>query len=298
LADLDWGDLKIILALSRGGSVAAASRIMGVDSSTVSRRLSAAEASLDAVLVLRGGREFRFTPEGNMALRTAETIETSILSTTAAIKSAKLAIAGKVKITTVGSFYHVLSPICSILNKQYPDLHIEIHDADHIVSLANGDADIAFRMAAPTEPDVVSRKACEMGWFIYASKDYVAQYGLPKSPAELSEHRLILYTENRLHLPAFRWLEQFNLDAETSVRISNPAIAMRSALAGAGIVALPAYDSDVQSTLIKVFPEPFHIHHAFLAYHESQRDSARIRVVVDGLMEYLASKRQLLLGFS
>ena len=298
MADLEWSDFKVILALSRAGSVAGASRILGVDSSTVSRRLSAAEEALGAVLVLRGGREFSFTSEGTTALRAAEAMETAILSASASIKSAKQDISGKVRITTVGSFYHVLGPICGVLNKQYPDLHVEIYDADYIVNLANGDADIAIRMAAPTEPDLVSRKACDLGWFIYASKDYAAQYGLPKSPAELSQHRLVLYTEDRLHLPAFRWLEQFNAKTETSVRTSNPTVAIRSALAGAGIAALPAYDSAEQLSMIRVFTEPFYIQPAYLVYHESQRNSARIRVVIDGLMDYLASKRQLLLGAS
>ena len=166
MAELEWSDFKVILALSRGESVAGASRILGVDSSTVSRRLAAAEEAFGAVLVLRGGREFRFTAEGTMALHTAEAMEASIQSTQTAIKSAKQAIEGKVKITTVGSFYHFLLPICAVLHKQHPNLHIEIHDTDQMVNLAAGEADIGLHFAFPKEPDLIARKAFDLGWCV------------------------------------------------------------------------------------------------------------------------------------
>ena len=296
MAELEWSDLKVILALSRGGSVAAAGRILGVDSSTVSRRLAAAEEALGGCLVLRGGREFRFTPEGMTALRVAEAMETSILSAAVSIKSAKQAIEGTVKITTVGSFFHVLNPICEILHKKYTNLHVEIDDTDRMVNLAAGEADIGIRMAAPTGPDLISRKAFDLGWCVFASKDYAAQYGLPKTHEDLRDHRLILYTETRHHLTGFAWLEQFKSGEERFARVNSTSVALRAALSGTGIVALPAYEDAEHLSLVRVFPEPFYSHPAYLVYHESLRDSARIRVVADELMTYLASKRSLLMG--
>ncbi len=296
MAELEWSDFKVILALSRGGSVAGASRILGVDSSTVSRRLSAAEEAFGAVLVLRGGREFRFTAEGSIALHTAEAMEASIQSTQTAIKSAKQAIEGKVKITTVGSFFHFLNPICAILHRQHPNLHVEIYDTDPMVNLAAGEADIGLRFAQPKEPDLIARKAFEVGWCVYASKDYAAQYGLPKTPEELREHRLILFTETRHHLPGFAWMEQFKTGEERFARLNNTSVALRSVLSGVGIAALPCYDEDAHTNLLRVFPEPFYHQPVYIVYHESLRDSARIRVVVEGLLAYLQGKSEQLTG--
>ncbi len=296
LADLEWSDLRVILALSRGGSVAGASRILGVDSSTVSRRLAAAEDAFGAVLVLRGGREFRFTAEGTMALRTAEAMEVSIQSTATAIKSAKQAIEGKVKITTVGTFFHFLNPICAILHQQHPNLHVEISDTDQMVNLAAGEADIGLRFALPKEPDLIARKAFDLGWCVYASRDYATQYGLPKTPEELREHRLILFTESRHHLPGFAWMEQFKTDEEKYARVNSTSVALRSVLSGVGISAMPCYEEDEYTNLVRVFPEPFYYQPAYVVYHESLRDSARIRVVVDGLLVYLQSKLKKLTG--
>ena len=296
LAEFEWSDFRIILALSRGGSIAGAARILGVDSSTASRRLAAAEEALGGCLVLRGGREFRFTSEGMIALQAAEAMETSILSAATAIKSAKQSIEGVVIVSCVGSFYHVLAPLPELLRQKHPNLHVEIDDSDHLVNLAAGEVDVAIRMAAPTEPDLVARKAVDVGWCIYASKDYAAQYGLPSTPEELRQHRLILYHENRLHLEGFRWLEQFKSGKESYARVNITSVALRAAISGAGIAALPAYEVAEQMPQIRVFPDPFFVQPSYLVFHESLRDSARIRVVIDALLEYLASKKQMLTG--
>lgn len=298
MADLEWSDFKVILALSRGGSVAAAGRILGVDSSTVSRRLAAAEDAFGAVLVLRGGREFLFTPEGNMALRTAEAMETSILSTTAAIKSAKQAIEGKVIITTVGMYHYLLRPVCDRLHEKYPGLWFELDDSDHKVNLANGDADIGLRFAEPIEPDLIARKVFDLGWRVFASKEYAAQYGLPKTFEDLRQHRLVLYNEAFHHIKVFAWLEQYKSTEGRFERVKQPTVAIKSVMTGAGLCGIPAYEAAQYPNLVDVFPETYCLQPAYLVYHESQRDSARIRVVMDELVAFLAGKKQELAGLA
>ena len=75
MTEPEWGDFKVLLALGRAGSVAGAARILGVDGSTVSRRLAAAEKAAGAVLIVRGGRAFAFTKEGQTLLDAAETMD-------------------------------------------------------------------------------------------------------------------------------------------------------------------------------------------------------------------------------
>ena len=288
MADFEWSDLKVILALSRGGSVAAAARALGVDSSTVSRRLAAAEEALGAMLVLRGGRDFRFTTEGNMAVRTAEAMEAAISSTSKAIRYAKQAIEGRVRITSVGSFFHVIQPFCDEMAKKHPKLIVEIDDVDAVVNLSAGEADIAVRFFLPKEPDLIARRAFDQTWYVYASREYANHYGLPQTPDELRSHRLILYVESRLKLSAFAWMEQFKSGQERFVRVTNPGIARNAVAAGSGIACLPAWLDSGNSGLVRVFPEPYFRQPAYVVYHESLRDSARIRTVTDELMNFLS----------
>ena len=296
MGDIDWSDFKVILALSRGGSIAGAGRILGIDSSTVSRRLSAAEEALGGCVVLRGGKEFRFTSEGTLALQAAEAMEASVNAAAYSIKSSKQVIEGEVKITCVEAYFHVLNPVCERLNAKYPKLRVELAASDTMLNLASGVADIAWRGAIPKEPDLIMRRAIDFGWCLYASKEYAENHGLPKTVEELRDHRLILYTENRLHMEGFRWLEQFKTGKDGPARVPSTSLALRMALSGAGIAALHTHVDSEHLNLIKVFPEPFSFQPSYLVYHESQRSSVRIRTVVDGVLDYLTSIKHVLMG--
>lgn len=296
LAELEWSDFKVILALSRGGSIAGAGRLLGVDSSTVSRRLAAAEEALGACLVLRGGREFAFTCEGNTALEAARAIEASIGAAQASIHAAKTQLQGVVRISCTASIYQFLAKFAEAFMARHPLLRVELLDADHIVNLAKGEADLALRMMQPKEPDLIARKAFQTGMCIYASTNYAKTYGLPKTHEELRKHRLILYTEDRLHIPALAWLDQFKGGSGSYTRVSRTSIALLSTMASAGLSALPAFEVSEDMPIVRVFPEPVLLQQAFIVYHESQRDSNRIRAVVEGLLEFFEQHRPFLSG--
>ena len=286
----EWGDFKVMLALSQGGSVAGAARLLGVDSSTISRRLVALEEVVGAVLVMRGGREFQLTPEGRSAVVAAESMQFAVATATAAIRAAKQDIEGVIRISCVGSLFHKLIPILDKLRENYPKLIVELNDADNLVNLAKGEADIAIRMVKPTETDLVVRKAFEFGWQVVAAKTYVEQHGLPTQLEDLCNHHLILYSAERLHHPAFRWLEQFHTEGGKATRVSNTSVAVRSILAGVGIGLLPTYEIGNELALVRVFPAPVLFQKTWLAYHVSNRNTARMRVVIDAVAEFFAAR--------
>ena len=135
MVEIDWGDFKVLLALSRGGSVAGAARLLGVDSSTISRRLAAMEQAVGACLVLRGGRDFAFTAEGKTALSAAEAMETMVVSAVTTIHSAKTAIEGVVRISSVPSLIRLLMPLVTTDDEMAQGLDI-LRDALAAVSAA------------------------------------------------------------------------------------------------------------------------------------------------------------------
>src|SRR5258708_6944824 len=100
--DIDWNDLRHILALAREGSYAAAGRRLGIDPTTVARRLRALEAALDVRLFERGAEgEMRPTQAGGVAARRAETVEAEVGGLTAAVKGADTPASGTVRVTAV-----------------------------------------------------------------------------------------------------------------------------------------------------------------------------------------------------
>src|SRR5262249_19445929 len=168
----EWSDLKILLALSRAGSVAGAARSLGVDQSTVSRRLAALEESVGARLVLRGGREFAFTAEGRTMASAAERAEAAVVEASRSVREGKLEISGKVRVSSLPGLMPPLVRAIAAARETYPALTIELSLDRRAVDLAKGEADMGLRMFRPTEGHLVARKLTDVGWAVYASREY------------------------------------------------------------------------------------------------------------------------------
>src|SRR4029077_74828 len=215
-----------MLAVSRGGSIAGAARVLGVDSSTVSRRLAALEQAVGASLVIRGGRDFALTADGKAAVAAAERIASIVTTTTTSIRAAKKEIDGVVRVNVVPSIVRPLTPLLSLTAQRYPKLSIELTAGYRVIDLAKGEADIAIRMVRPTEIDLIAKRAFEMGYCVYASKAFVTSHGMPKTYEELSQHRLIQYVETMLHLPWFQWIETYSNKGSHATRVDSTEMAV------------------------------------------------------------------------
>ncbi|NOU01544.1 MAG: LysR family transcriptional regulator [Gallionella sp.] len=294
--DPNWDDFKVLLALMRAGSLAGAARLLGIDHSTVSRRLAAMEEAMGATLILRGGREFSFTPEGLTLFSTAEKLETTIAGAALAIRSAKYEVAGVVRVSCPPGFLPELMRLLPVLRRKHPSLTVEFSGDYRAVDLAKGEADIALRMARPSESSLVMRHACEVGWGIYASSSYAAEHGLPTSVKELSLHRLVLYAETMHNVAALRWMEDYRNTATPVSRIDNLEIGFQLITSGVGIGVTPCFFAARQQELIRVFPEPIEFTTGWIVYHESMRKTARIRAVIGELVGYFESNADLYFG--
>lgn len=272
--------------------------MLGVDASTVSRHLAALEEAVGATLIIRGGREFAFTADGHVILEAARTMAEASRKAVTAVRAGKQEIAGTVRVSCVSSLVSMLSEVLPIARQQYPSLDIVILASQRTVDLARGEADIAIRNFRPNEPDVVLRQSVDWGWAIYASKGYVGRRGLPASPADLTTHALVLYTNTMTHLPGPRWLESRAAGARSIIRVDSTAIASQVIASGAGIGVVTCLQGDSNADLVRVFPEPVASVECYIVYHESLRGSARIRVVADILAEFLKSKEALISGRS
>ena len=292
----DWDDFKIILALAQGRSVAGAARILSIDHSTVSRRLVALEEAIGATLILRGGREFTFTAEGRTVLVAAETLEMAVAEAVRTIRAAKNEVSGIVRVSCPPGFLPELMRLLPVAHKKYPLLAIEFSGDYRTVDLSKGEADIALRMFRPGESGLVIRRACEAGWGVYASNAYIAEHGLPPSAAELSRHRLVLYAETMHGVAALRWLEGYRKATTQIARADNLEIASQVISSGGGIGVIPCFFAARHPEMVSVFPEPIECATGWIVYHESARDTARVRAVADALIGFFESNAELFAG--
>jgi DNA-binding transcriptional LysR family regulator len=292
----DWNDLKVILALHRGGSVAAAARTLSVDPSTVSRRLSAIEGAMGTILLNRGGREFHFTDAGRTAVAAAEAMEAAMSEATLAVRSSRMELAGIVRIACPPSIVHFLEAFEPLLSDAHPGLAIELLSGRAPSDLSKGEADIGIRSLGVVDLDLVVAHRFDLGSCVYASDEYLSEHGAPDTPSDLRTHRLVRYGQAFLHLPAFNWIEDFADPAGSAVRVDSIDMARSLVSGGRGIGALYCAIGDRTPGISRVFEDPIDQMECAVVYHRSARGSARIRAVLDLLIGYFARRRHDLSG--
>ena len=285
----DWSDFRVLIALSEAGSVAGAARLLGVDASTVSRRLAALEDAVGATLVIRGGRDFAITADGRSVLAAAHEMADATSRAANAIRAGKQEVAGLVRLSCIAAFTPVLADLLPIVKARHPALDLAILVSNRPVDLIRGEADIGLRLFRPVEPDVVLRQASDCGWAVYAAKSYLATMGLPASPDDLHHHRVVLYDEKLRHLPGPEWFERHAGGFGTHIRVDSSTTATDIIASGAGIGVTTCMQGDCDPSLVRVFPEPIAFQPCYMVYHESLRGSARIRAMADLLAEFLKS---------
>lgn len=294
--DPDWSDLKVILAVARARSVAGAARTMGVDQSTVSRRLAALEDSVGAALVVRGGRELSLTAEGRLLHAAAERVEVIVGEACTALRAAKDDVSGTVRLTCPPGFtVHVMQALKAAREK-FPALKCEVHGDYRTVDLSKGESDIALRAFRPSEPDLVARKLSDIGWGVFAAKSYQAARGLPKSIAELPSHALVLFKPAMHSVGGLRWMDDHKADATEVIRVDNIELALQVVASGEGIGVLPVFIAGTQPELVKVFEELVFVNAAFCVFHESARNTARVRAAADALASYFEKSAPIFAG--
>jgi DNA-binding transcriptional LysR family regulator len=294
---LEWSDLKVLLALARAGSVAGAARELQVDHSTISRRLAALEDAVGTKLLIRGGREFNLTADGRAMLEAAEAAEAATAAALRTVRAAKVEAQGHVSVSVAPAFVPVLMrELIPALRQSHPLLGVELRGSFARADLARGEADIALRMARPHEPDLVARRAMDTGWCVYAARSYLSAHGCPAVADELNRHDLVLYADNLHSAPPTRWLEPYKNAAHTAARMDSLETACQAALAGGGIVMLPAFVGDAVDELQRVFAAPVASNTGWVVYHESVREHPRIRAVADALIAFFQGHEAMFTG--
>lgn len=202
MQDLNWNDLRYLLALARARTLAAAARQLGVDAPTVARRLHAAESALAGRIFERlpGGR-LRPTQLGGDVIRHAEAAEVAVTALIGTAGDADAAPAGRVRLTAVPVLAgRILVPAAAPLIRRYPALRLDLSEPRDL-SLTRRETDIALRFARPN-PDagraLLTRKLGRLAYAVYAPAicDPGGDAALP----------WVCYDEAMATLPPARWL--------------------------------------------------------------------------------------------
>lgn len=289
MGDFNWNDLQAFLTMARAGRLTVAAQRLGVDHSTLSRRIAALEAALGVPLFERRHVGFVLTSEGERLIGDAEAIETLALRMRASADDGGATLTGTVRVGTPEGFgTYFLAPRIARLTDAHPGLEIELVANPRSFSLTKREADIAVSMARPAQGRVYARPLVDYRLGVYAAPSFLAQQGPIRKRADLIGLRWIGYVDDLMWTPELDYLPQVSRDINAHLRISNVITQMTALAGGAGIGMLPHFMARQQPGLVHVLPDEIRLSRSYwLVTHADTRDLARVERVAQFMYEQL-----------
>ena len=290
---LDWDDLRRVLAIARAGSLVGAAGALGVDHSTVFRRLNAMERALGTKLFERLPEGYRPTEAGERLVAAAERIEAETLALDRDLAGRDARLHGRLRVTASETLaFRVLTDEIARFRERHPGIQVELVIDNRALDLTRREADVALRAARPSQGDLFGRKLADIRWSLYGARDRLQDRDLPLAPEDLARWPLIGWGEAALPVRAAAWLDERAAGAVVyrSSSLVNQLVAAR---AGIGLAVLPGYLADPEPALLRALgPIPELTTELWLVTHKSLKETARVRafmdIVGDGVRRSLA----------
>lgn len=257
IADMDTkpNDLLVLLTVSRSAKFTTAAQTLGLNHTTISRRIAALEKALGGRVLSRASGGWELTELGHEAVLVAEQVEAAV-SSLGEPGRVPDPITGVVRMTATDGFSaYVAAPAVAKLRRQHPGLSVEIVTVTRQALQQRSGLDIEVVVG---EPQVHRTEATKLGDYelgMYASRSYLAEHGIPTTAEELTEHRLVYFVDSMLQvddLDAPRRLVPAMKDGLSS---TNVFVHVEATRASAGIGFLPCFMGDLHDDLVRLLPE-------------------------------------------
>ena len=280
---MDWDKLRIFHAAADAGSFTHAGEKLEMSQSAVSRQVSSLEESLAVPLFHRHARGLMLTEQGEILFKTAREILAKLNMAEARISESRERPKGPLKITTTIAFGSIwLAPRLKEFLEENPDIEISLVLTDNELDLSMREADVAIRMTTPTQSDLIQRRLMTLTYHVFAAPSYLQKHGMPRVPADLDSHRLVVFGEDaRPPVPNLNWLLEAGLNEgarrKAFLKVNSTYGIFRAVQSGIGIGALPQYLNNEAGNLVEILPEISGPDlDVFFVYPEELRHSSRI----------------------
>jgi DNA-binding transcriptional LysR family regulator len=280
----DWSDLEVFLAISRGGTLAAAAAVLRVDASTVQRRVGKLEAALQTHLFDRSQRGYSLTAAGEELLAHVREMEQQAIAAQRKVVGRDNSFEGCVRVATVDDLaFAVLPPILRGFRKQHPKVTVELDIRSSFADLARRQADVAIRFGGRLpDPDVIAKQVARVDVALYASRAYLKEHGRLDRLEDLSRHAIVRGNAQVSALPHEKLMERYANPANVAFS-SNSFLARLAAIRdGMGIGFLGCFMGEREKSLHRLpfrFPEASG--YLWLLIHVDLKRNARVRAFVD-----------------
>lgn len=283
---MEWNDVRIFLAIARAHSLNGAARATGQSQPTMGRRLKTLERDLGHALFQRGAEGFVLTDEGAALLPHAERMEEESLTIERELAGQEQQLEGQLRVASSDWFgVHLLTPVFAEFAKANPRVTIELVTDARLFNLARREADLAFRIQAFAEPDVIQRRLMTIPYGLYAAKGR----SRPLSDGGAGCALITLDAAYR-DFPDARWLRQALPKAHVAFTSNSREAQARMCAEGVGLAVLPRPLGDGFAGLrcLKTDTPP-PSRDVWVGYHRDLRQLRRLRALLDLAIERLAN---------
>jgi len=286
---VDWDALQVFLAIARTGRISAAARRLGVEHTTVSRRLAVLEAELGAPLFYRTTTGYVLTPHGKNVVANAEAMERAAIAVAARAREGSGAITGCVRVALAPEFAsHWLVPKLPEFRAAHPQIDLQVLVGTHQRDLARGEAELAIQPPRPRQKGLLAVRIAYVTVGLYASKALVGAKRLRVNDAEtLRDYPLLAYTSPFHVLQEAKWFQPILASARIALETNSTHALLAAARAGVGVAVLPRFVARGHDDLIAVSDNVAE-HDVLLITHPEFRRDPKVRATADFLKRIAA----------
>lgn len=297
---LDWDDFKLVKIIAEASGLAGAAERLGVNHSTVFRRLGQMEEKLGVKLFERHRTGYVLTTAGEEMTSLAEQMEENVTSFTRKLAGQAVAPTGELRVTTNDTLLvHLLTPIFSRFITACPEMRLDVVLANQALNLSKRDADVAIRATDNPPETLVGRRVATIAWAIYGRREDfpdIPQPGPLNSP-DLYDRHWVALGDNLATLKAARFVRD-HVAPENLVYKVNTVLGLAEAVeAGVGIGPLPCFIADARPNLVQLSEiNPEFSAGLWLLTHPDLRQSARVRAFMDFMATEIGKQRKWIEG--
>ncbi|OYD69117.1 LysR family transcriptional regulator [Rhodococcus sp. OK302] len=300
-ADMNPGpnpdDLLVLLAVGRTGRFNTAADDLGLNHTTISRRIAGLEKSLGGRVLVRASGGWELTDLGKQALMAAERIEAAV-NDLALDPNGQHLLDGVVRVSATDGFSaYIAAPAGATVRKRHPRVSVEIVVATRKASQIRSGLDIEVVVGKPHVHRAEAIHLADYALGLYASREYLRQHTVPASPADLADHSLVYFIDSMLQVDELDLARKLTVSMREAVTSTNVFVHIEATRAGAGIGLLPCFMADRHEDLVRVLRTDIEVRLAYwlVARAESLR-RREVAAVVSAIRETVDLKRMQLLG--
>jgi DNA-binding transcriptional LysR family regulator len=279
-----WDDVRFFLEVSRAGTLAGAARKLGVDYTTVGRRIRAMEQDLGTTLFERRLDRFMLTEAGEAIRAAGEQMEEAALALERRALGADRTLSGVVRVATTDALAQILVlPAILALRDRHPEIRVHLLTGTARLDIARREADVAIRYVRPATADLISRRLAGVAAAYYGSIAYLAKHPPPPPGGSLHGYEAVATAEGLRS-----WARPLP-DVRVVLRANSMSALVQGVLLGLGIGALHCWMAARHAELRRVWPdEPLEHDDLFLVLHKDVQRTGRVRAFIEAVERRVA----------